>query len=277
MAWIKPDCVLAMGGYVSVPPVLAAKIFRIPIVLHEQNVIPGLANRLLGRVANQVALSFEESRGFFRVRPVVTGNPIREVFYRLPERAESLKKWGLRGDFDTLLVFGGSLGAHQINEWMVEALGKLGTKGPTFQVLHFTGLLDEDWVKEAYHGYGVSSVVSAFCHEMEWAYAACDLVLCRAGATTIAELKVVQKPAILIPYPFATGNHQLENANVLSRLGRAETFEQKNLDGKKLKEILVRYMGNPNLLAGLKKRCETLHSSERRAADHIKDLIIGIV
>jgi UDP-N-acetylglucosamine--N-acetylmuramyl-(pentapeptide) pyrophosphoryl-undecaprenol N-acetylglucosamine transferase len=233
----KPQVLLAMGGYLSVPVAFAARFLRIPILLHEQNVTPGLANRLLSRLAKRIAISFKESEeSFSKKKVILVGNPIRKEFRRLPGKEESLRHWKLKTELPTLLVFGGSQGAHRINELILGAVQELANL--KFQILHFTGPHDEEWIKSEYEKINLPSFVGAYCHEMSKAYAASDLVLCRAGASTISELVAAKKPAVLIPYPYATDNHQWANAQILTQRGGADVFEQKDLSGEKLKEVL---------------------------------------
>jgi len=250
----RPDVVIAMGGYLSLPPAMAANLLRIPVVLHEQNVIPGLANKLLGKMAKRIALSFEKSASTFPPTKItVTGNPVREEFRQMPSQQEALSFYNLDTHKKTILVFGGSLGAHFINFGVAESLSFLKSYATQFQFLHFTGMKDETAIKDVYSQLSFNHYVSSYCHEMEKAYAAADLVVCRAGATTIAELLAVRKPALLIPYPYATAGHQRANANVLADMKAAEVYEEKELQTGDLKKILQKIMDDPFRIDDMRK------------------------
>ncbi|MCB4756022.1 MAG: undecaprenyldiphospho-muramoylpentapeptide beta-N-acetylglucosaminyltransferase [Elusimicrobia bacterium] len=274
LARYKPDWVLAMGGYLSVPPALAARLFRIPVLLHEQNITPGLANRLLDRLATKVALSFEESRKYFRSPVSVTGNPVRPEFKALPDRGAVCSQWGLDPQKMTMLVFGGSLGAHRLNELIVEAVTSLKDRKGSFQVVHFTGTKDAHSVREAYEKNGISSKVDAYCHDMPAAYSVADFVVCRSGASTVAELIVVQKPAVLVPYPLATEAHQLTNAKLLSEAGAAEVVEEKGLDGARLASYLRRFLDDKNGLLKRRQQYGRFQIDPLAAGDKIADLLM---
>lgn len=213
VATFRPHLVLGLGGYGSVPVVLAAWLRRVPSVLLEQNAHPGMANRWLARLARRVCTTFAASARFFPPSKVVqTGNPVRQL---------AGTRQPATGHF-TLFVFGGSQGARTINRAAVEAVKILGKDIPSLQVIHQTGTADVEWVMEQYRDSGVSVEVLPFVHDMGDAYGRADLVVCRAGATTIAELTALGKPAILIPYPYAADDHQRANAEVLVRGGAAE-------------------------------------------------------
>ena len=245
--------VVGMGGYVSVPALLAARRERVPIVLHEQNAIPGLANRALSRVSNAVALSFAHARRSFprRVRTVVTGNPVREAIQRVPVEREALAKEGRRDlDLDesrkTIVVFGGSQGALHLNRAAVSACRILADRSD-LQVVLITGPAH----LEAILG-GISDAARAeaplrvgsddgilirmvgYLERMELAFACADLVVSRAGATTVAEVSVCALPALLVPYPHATGHHQEANARAVQRAGGASVMSDQQLSGASL-------------------------------------------
>lgn len=270
----RPHVVLAMGGYLSVPVALVAKLFAIPVVLHEQNVRPGLANRLTQGVARFVALGFEESASYFGPKGVFTGNPVRPEFATLPERETALRHWGLSADKKTLLVFGGSLGAHRVNQLVIEAVKQLGQCKDMFQILHFTGTNDEKWVKEEAQRSGVQVVVHAYCHEMALAYAASDFIVCRAGASTVAELLTVRKPALLIPYPYATENHQLANAKILLNKKVGFIMEEKNLDGATLAAFLKDLIMNFSNVEQMAARFQMEPHPTETAAERIKKIVL---
>jgi UDP-N-acetylglucosamine--N-acetylmuramyl-(pentapeptide) pyrophosphoryl-undecaprenol N-acetylglucosamine transferase len=227
LADFRPDLVIGVGGYASVPALLAAKLKGIPYLLHEQNAIAGLSNRLLGRGAARVCVSFDSSRDSFpAARVVVTGNPVRpaleQVSVQLPQEG-------------TLLIFGGSRGARAINQTLIEMLPLLQQWPQRPRILHQTGEEDFTSVQRAYREAGLDeNQVVPFIDDMAMAYAAASLVVCRAGATSLAELTVCGRPAILIPFPFAAADHQTVNARVLEREGAAQLLAQSELTAKAL-------------------------------------------
>lgn len=236
------DVVVGMGGYVSVPVALAALRSRRPLVIHEQNAVPGLANRTLARSARTVGLAFAEARRALprRTRTVLTGNPVREAILAVAREREELASTARRElELDTnrrtVVVFGGSQGALHVNRAVVEALGRLASVDVQFLLL--TGEAHADAVRSSLPDAGSLPVrVLGFLERMELAYAVADLVVARAGATTVAELAVCGVPSILIPYPYATGRHQEANARALQRAGGASMLLDDELDGRILAE-----------------------------------------
>jgi UDP-N-acetylglucosamine--N-acetylmuramyl-(pentapeptide) pyrophosphoryl-undecaprenol N-acetylglucosamine transferase len=230
------DVVVGMGGYVSLPPVLAARREGRPVVLHEQNAVPGLANRVLARGAHTMALSFAEAatRVPRRVRTSVTGNPVRErilevVAHRDALRAEACSELDLEAGRATVLVFGGSLGALHVDRTVAAALEHLRSRGD-LQLMVLTGPRHLDVVAPAAARTMPLRVrVLPFLDRMELAYAVADAAVARAGATSIAELAVCGLPSILIPYPHATADHQSANARALERAGAAEIVADADL------------------------------------------------
>jgi len=218
----KPDLVVGFGGYASVPVLMAAKILHIPYLIHEQNAVPGVSNKLLARGAARICVSYPDTLTCFpRSRTTLTGNPLRQGFDQI---AEELPVPG------QVLVFGGSRGARAINEALVACLPELLRWSVPPQILHQTGEEDYAMVSEAYTAmdYPAATVVP-FIDDMATAYANSALVICRAGATTLAELTVCGRPAILIPFPHATGDHQNANARALEQEGAAVVLQQQDL------------------------------------------------
>ncbi|MCW9050435.1 MAG: undecaprenyldiphospho-muramoylpentapeptide beta-N-acetylglucosaminyltransferase [Deltaproteobacteria bacterium] len=233
----KPEIVIGVGGYASVPVLLAAKYMGIPYVIHEQNAIPGLSNRLLGRWARLICLSFPGSvSGFDSSKTVVTGNPLRSGFEDVPK---TLAQPG------RLLIFGGSRGARAINQAVMQMLPLLNKRSLKPFIHHQTG--DEDFrqVQQAYRdaGYDQAKVVP-FIDDMPNAYSEASLVICRAGATTLAELTVCGRPAILIPFPFAAADHQTANARMLEEAGAAFTLAQDQLTAETLMAAIEKFFGD---------------------------------
>ncbi len=238
----RPDVVLGTGGYVSAPVVVAAWLARRPVVLQEQNSIPGLTNRLLARVADEVHLAFSESRGWFarKDRLKLSGNPVRREILS-GERKPALARFGLAEGLPTAFVFGGSRGARRINEATLEAIQKLrGHLGAQF-ILQ-TGKEDFAWAKEKAEAQGLPVTVVPYLTHIHEAYAAADLVVCRAGAMTLAEIAACGVPSILVPYPFAAYNHQEVNAQNLAERGGAVMIKDGELTGERLAHELSRLL-----------------------------------
>lgn len=238
------DVVVGMGGYVSVPVALAALRSRRPLVLHEQNAVPGLANRTFARPARLVALAFAEARRALprRTRTLVTGNPVRPQILAVPAERDRLAKEALEElDLEpgrrTVVVFGGSQGALHINRAIAAALPAM--EADDLQVLLLTGPAHIDTVRSSLPDAGPPVRVAGFLERMELAYAVADVVIARAGATTIAEVAVCGLPSLLIPYPYATGRHQEANARALERAGGATVVLDDELDGGVLRERIA--------------------------------------
>jgi UDP-N-acetylglucosamine--N-acetylmuramyl-(pentapeptide) pyrophosphoryl-undecaprenol N-acetylglucosamine transferase len=230
IARFRPAIVLGLGGYGSVPTVVAAGLRRVPIVLMEQNAHPGMANRVLAHLARRVCTMFADSAGFFPSGKVVhTGNPVRQL--RVSKRPAPTHF--------TLFVFGGSQGARAINRAVVDAATVLRARLPRMQLIHQTGPADLEWVQRQYTEHGVEAEVCAFVQDMGEAYGRADLVVCRAGASTLAELTALGKPSILVPYPFAADDHQRTNAEILVRYGAAEMILDAQLTGTVLAERVL--------------------------------------
>ncbi|MCJ7593329.1 MAG: undecaprenyldiphospho-muramoylpentapeptide beta-N-acetylglucosaminyltransferase [Desulfobacterales bacterium] len=257
----SPQLVLGMGGYSAGPVCVAAKMMGIPSAIHEQNSFPGLTNRLLCRIVDRVFISFEESREHFPGGTIVlTGNPVREELLAARERPfEEEKKF-------TILIMGGSQGARAINEAFLEALGVLRDRGRDPMVIHQTGRGDHSQVLENYRKRGFEGRVVPFIEDMVSAYREADMVISRAGATTVSELAALGKPSILIPYPHAANRHQETNALILVRAGGAEMILQQDLSGEALAALLMRYMEDR---AALKKMGESARAVGRPDAVRI--------
>jgi UDP-N-acetylglucosamine--N-acetylmuramyl-(pentapeptide) pyrophosphoryl-undecaprenol N-acetylglucosamine transferase len=248
----RPDVLLAMGSYASVGPCGAARLLGVPIVLHEANVIPGRAVRLFARSAAAVAAGFEETRyHLHKANLSVVGIPLRaeltEAVRVLPPR-ESAVHAPLR-----LLIVGGSMGAHRLNEVAVEALARLKKDGLGFSVAHLTGKDDESAVRTAYQAAGVQAEVMAFTKYMAPLYHAADLAICRAGASTCAELAFFGVPALFVPYPSAAMDHQTANARALEKRGTADVVAESALTAEWLEAYLAQTLRKPERLARLRE------------------------
>ncbi len=227
----KPDIIVAVGGYVTGPVVAAAKTMGLPVVLHEQNSLPGLANRKLGRLADRICLSLPGSGQAFAAKKVVyTGNPVRSKILDLAEQVPPPKS-GRK----TLLILGGSQGAHAINRLVSKALCAFtDSELQGIKVIHQTGETDQEQVQADYRQRGIDALVAGFFMKMDEVYADTDLVVSRAGATTLSELAVLGKPTILIPYPSAADNHQEKNGQYYVSGGGAVQYIEKDLAAEQL-------------------------------------------
>ena len=232
----RPHLVIGVGGYSSGPVVMAAVLRRIPTLLLEQNAAPGFTNRTLAPLVSGAALTFESTRSFFGRRGFVAGNPVRPEFFAGGTDAADLA--GAPARRPRILIFGGSQGAHAINMAMVEAAPRLASAGGV-DLTHQTGERDLDVVRRAYREAGLEARVEPFLFAMDREMIGADVIVCRAGATTIAELTAAGRAAILIPLPTAADDHQRKNADVLARAGAAELIEQKDLSGARLAERIL--------------------------------------
>jgi UDP-N-acetylglucosamine--N-acetylmuramyl-(pentapeptide) pyrophosphoryl-undecaprenol N-acetylglucosamine transferase len=226
----RPRVVIGVGGYSSGPVVLVATVRGIPTLLLEQNAVPGLTNRLLARFVRAAAVTFDSTAAFFGAKAFVSGNPVRPEFFEAAANAAADRD----GSPVEVLVFGGSQGAHAINVAMVEAASRLAAQGPALHVTHQTGDRDVDMVRLAYRNAGLSATVEPFLYEMGWQIGNADVIVCRAGATTLAEITAAGKAAILVPLPTATDDHQRKNAEALAAAGASEVLPQSGLTGAEL-------------------------------------------
>ncbi len=258
------DVVVGMGGYVSVPVGAAAARAKRPLVLHEQNAVPGLANRVLARRARIVALTFAEAAPTLprRTRTVVTGNPVRAPILTVHEEhrtlaGEARAALGLEADRRTVVVFGGSQGALSVDVAAVEAIGLLRDRDD-LQVLLLTGPSHEQAMRARVGDPGDLLVrVRGFLDRMELAFAVADLVVCRAGATTCAEIAVCGLPAVLVPYPYATGDHQIANARALERAGASTVLTDDRLSGVTLTSAVRELIDDPARLEAMGERARS--------------------
>jgi UDP-N-acetylglucosamine--N-acetylmuramyl-(pentapeptide) pyrophosphoryl-undecaprenol N-acetylglucosamine transferase len=245
----RPDCVIGLGGYASGPFLLAGKLMGMRCVIMEQNFRPGFTNKILSRLVDRVFTSYGRSAEYFpRARVVETGNPVR--WQKLPEVQ--------RRDKFSLLVFGGSAGARRINLAVVDSLKQLTDLQSDLFVVHQTGQLDYAAIKEAYAALAFEAEVTPFIDNMDEAYARADLVLCRAGATTVAELTAFGKAAILVPYPYAIYDHQRGNAQALQERGAAEMILDQALTGQVLAEKIRNYLSDRGRIERMASAARTM-------------------
>lgn len=273
---LRPDVVFGLGGYASLAPVVSAFILRIPVILIEQNVMPGKANRLLSRWARYVLCHWSSSSKWLKgVKGLhFTGTPLREELFSY-EKEKAASHFGLCPAKTTLLVLGGSQGAEAINRVVVECLPSLRGRFPELQIIHSTGKKDYPWVRGVYQDSGLPSRVYDFLEDMGAAYGLADLVLSRAGATTLAELTARGLPAVLIPYPYGADGHQALNARELSARGAAVVLEERHLTAEKLLEIFSELLAD-------RRRLEKIGRSSRAlgrpmATQKAVELMAGIL
>ncbi|MBW2632382.1 MAG: undecaprenyldiphospho-muramoylpentapeptide beta-N-acetylglucosaminyltransferase, partial [Deltaproteobacteria bacterium] len=265
-----PDIVLGVGGYASGPAVMAAYFMGIRTAIAEQNVLPGFTNRILGKFVDKSFISFPETKEWFpEKRVVITGNPVRTGFLNYS------KKIHKSDDKFTLLIFGGSQGASSINMAAVEALNYLEGIKDRLKIIHQTGTRDLDKVSKAYNDRNIDAEVYPFINDMVSAYRSADLLICRSGATSIAEITASGKAALFIPYPFAAGNHQALNARALVDKGAAEMISERSLNGERLAEVIERLYRAPERIREMKKKSAIL--GNKRAAADITDECLDLI
>jgi len=266
----RPRVVLGTGGYASFFPILAARTLGICTAVQEQNVAPGLATRFLSRVANRVFLSFPESiRWLPPKKSRITGNPLRASIGK-PDRAQGARFFGLDPSLHTVLLLGGSLGAGSINRAFVDLLSLLPSS-EQIQFIVISGEAEEQWVAREARSRSFTTLVFGFLEQIEYAYAAADLVVARAGATTIAELIACGKPSILVPYPHA-GAHQHLNASVLQKHCATRVIENGKLSGNVLEEEIMSLIHDRRALEQMSRNCEKLRkgNAARAVAEEIR-------
>ncbi len=272
----KPDAVIGTGGYVSGPALLSALMMGIPTIIQEQNSYPGLVNRMLARYVRQVHLSFPGSEKFFRKKEHiwVSGNPVR-IAGSSSTPAASRESFGLSAERPTLLVFGGSQGAHAINRVVLEALPEL-LESTDLQVIWATGPAEAEKVQAATEAWRERVAVFSFIDRMPDAYRAADLVIARAGASTVAEITCSGLPAILIPYPYAAAGHQEQNARALAEAGAAWMILEKDLTATRLIEAVRALMESESRRREMAEVARRLARPEaaRTIVDHLAELLV---
>jgi UDP-N-acetylglucosamine--N-acetylmuramyl-(pentapeptide) pyrophosphoryl-undecaprenol N-acetylglucosamine transferase len=258
--------VVGTGGYVSGPVALAAFMMGRPLLLQEQNSIPGLANRWLARVAREVHLSFTEARGYFARKDnlKVTGNPVR-AFILEGDRSTGIQEFGLVEGKPTVFIFGGSRGAHRINEASLDAMRRLKGRVDVQFILQ-TGREDFEWAKQIAESEELPTRILPYLRQIHLAYAVADLVVCRSGAMTLAEIAACGTPAILVPYPYAAHNHQEVNALNLVERGAAAMVLDRELNGERLAREIAHLLADRQTLRRMSANARTfarLDAAER--------------
>jgi UDP-N-acetylglucosamine--N-acetylmuramyl-(pentapeptide) pyrophosphoryl-undecaprenol N-acetylglucosamine transferase len=253
----RPNVVLGTGGYVSGPVALAAWLLGRPLLVQEQNSVPGIANRWLARIADEVHLSFVEARSYFTRKDnlKVSGNPIRAHILS-GDRTAALQEFGLVAGRPTVFIFGGSRGAHRINEAALDAMRRLKGRVDVQFILQ-TGRDDFEWAKGVVEKEELPARVLAFLRRIHMAYAAADLVVCRSGAMTLAEISACGTPAILIPYPHAAHDHQVVNAANLVERGAAAMLPDRELAGERLAQEIAHWLSDRQALSRMSANART--------------------
>jgi UDP-N-acetylglucosamine--N-acetylmuramyl-(pentapeptide) pyrophosphoryl-undecaprenol N-acetylglucosamine transferase len=270
----RPHLVMGVGGYSSGPVVLVAAVRGIPTMLLEQNAMPGLTNRLLGRVVRAAAVTYASTQEVFGAKAFVSGNPVRPEFLVASGRDKEAE--GPSGDDGIrVLVFGGSQGAHAINVAMMAAATGLAGYRPGFRLTHQTGVRDLDAVRAAYHAAGLAAEVAPFYDDMARRVHDADVIVCRAGATTLAEITAAGRPSILVPLPTATDDHQSRNAEALAAAGAAEVLPQSALTGRVLAERIAALAGDRPRRASMAAAARSLARPD--AARAIVDCALTLV
>ena len=261
-----PDVVIGVGGYASGPAMVAAIRRGLPTLAFEPNVVPGFANRMIARWVSAAAVHFEETCRYFP-NCRVTGVPVRPAFFDVPAKAIPAKIGGA----PTLLVFGGSQGAHAINLAMMESLAGLRQKVPGIYIIHQTGQHEYDRVLAAYMRSEISGEVHKFIDDMPGTFERADLLVCRSGASTVGEITAAGKPAIFVPFPAAADDHQNVNARALERAGAAVVVEESNLGAAYLVDTIAAMIGDPGRLRNMSAAAKSL--AHPKAVEEIAEMV----
>lgn len=269
----RPDIVIGAGGYVSGPVVLTAALLKLPTLVMESNALPGWTNRVLARFVDKAAVSFDAALPFFRGKAVVTGNPVRREFFEIPARRRDPSQ---TQQF-SILVFGGSQGARAINQAMIAALPSLEKLKGELLITHQTGEADFAVVNSGYDkaGWTERASVKKYIENMVAAFADVDLVVCRAGATTTAELIAAGKASVMIPFPLAADDHQRKNAEALERAGAGKMILQQDLSGERLAQEITTLLRQPEKITAMEQAARQLARGDAAAA--VVDLVEQLV
>jgi UDP-N-acetylglucosamine--N-acetylmuramyl-(pentapeptide) pyrophosphoryl-undecaprenol N-acetylglucosamine transferase len=283
----RPDVVVGVGGFASGPVLAAAALRGYPTMLLEQNALPGVTNRLLSRVVRAAAVNFEAALAYFPRTGFVAGNPVRPEFFPAQNEeanGETARRFdstdSARGTSHAqgrVLIFGGSQGAHAINVAMVEAAARLAASGIRLAITHQTGERDLDLVRTAYQRAGLEARVEAFIFQIDGEMKAADVVICRSGATTLAELAASATPAILVPLPNSTDDHQRKNAEVFASSGAALVIEERELKTPALGDTLAALITDGDRRRRMSEAAATLARPDaaERIADRVELLALG--
>jgi UDP-N-acetylglucosamine--N-acetylmuramyl-(pentapeptide) pyrophosphoryl-undecaprenol N-acetylglucosamine transferase len=253
----QAQVVIGVGGYAAGPATMAAVLLRIPVVLFEPNVVPGFANRVVARFATSAAVHFAQTGKWFP-RFEVTGVPVRPLFFALPER---------RSQPPALLVFGGSQGARALNRILRDSAGELLQRIPELKIVHQTGEREFEGLREFYRGAGLGVEVSPFLDDMAQRFADADLIVCRSGASTVAEIAAAGKCALFVPFPGAADDHQLRNAELLEQAEAALLIAERELTGERFINEVTALLKSPQRMAAMGAKARSLAHPD--AAAHI--------
>jgi UDP-N-acetylglucosamine--N-acetylmuramyl-(pentapeptide) pyrophosphoryl-undecaprenol N-acetylglucosamine transferase len=256
------SAVFSMGGYAAGPPVMAALLRRVPVVVMEPNAVPGFTNRIIGRFVYRALVSFPETAGFFPAgKTEITGLPVREEFFYLPLRPP--------GATPTVLITGGSQGSRTLNRAARESWPLFAQSGKPVRILHQSGAQAFEDLRATFAQTGLPGEVVPFIKDMPAAFAAADLVICRSGAGSVSELAAAGKPSVLVPFPFAADDHQTRNAEVMRRGGAARLVPDSEMTGQKLFSLVSELTAAPETLAGMSDSARKFArpGAARRAAD----------
>ncbi|MGD9014868.1 MAG: undecaprenyldiphospho-muramoylpentapeptide beta-N-acetylglucosaminyltransferase [Candidatus Omnitrophota bacterium] len=270
---MRPEVVIGFGGYASFFPVFFSWIFRRKTIIHEANVVPGRANRVLAYLVDKIAIGFAKTGDYFKAnssKVALTGNPLRPNLTKL-EKTLAYDFFGFYPNKFTILVMGGSQGAHKINSAFINAVRLMEHKSE-FQFIHLCGAGDHSFLKGSYADLGVKARIFAFFSAMEYAYSAADMVISRAGATSISEIAIFGLPLILIPYPYVR-MHQVKNARYFKEHNAAILIEEKELSPLILKDKILELFDNPNLRESMSRNI--LKLSRTQADESLVNLLLN--
>ncbi|HOD31182.1 MAG TPA: undecaprenyldiphospho-muramoylpentapeptide beta-N-acetylglucosaminyltransferase [Smithellaceae bacterium] len=266
----KPDIVIGVGGYASGPAVVTAHLMRIPTAIAEQNAVPGVTNKILGKFVDKIFVTYKQAAEYFASdKVIVSGNPVRAAFASLVPTDRQKK------DYWQLLVFGGSQGAEAINKAVTDMLPRLQTMRKKIHIIHQTGTRQADVIKRTYEKYSMKATVLPFIVDMVKAYKSADLIICRAGATSLAEITAAGKAAILIPYPWAANDHQTKNAQAMADAQAAIVIHEHELAGGKLNEVIDDLLKDEKKIRKMEK--ESAKLGNIKAAAEIVDICVKLI
>jgi UDP-N-acetylglucosamine--N-acetylmuramyl-(pentapeptide) pyrophosphoryl-undecaprenol N-acetylglucosamine transferase len=261
----RPEAVVGVGGYASGPAMAAAILSRIPTLAFEPNYVPGFANKVIGRWVTAAAVHFEQTKSYFRNARVV-GVPVRPEFFTVSAPPPDQPP--------TLLVFGGSQGARAINQVVPAVIPEVQARFPRLRVIHQTGERDYNDVHAAYSRAGISAEISAFIDNMPQAFARAHLLICRSGASTVAEITAAGKPAVFVPFPHAADDHQRRNAEAIAVAGAAVLIPESELTRSRLAQVVIELLSSPD---GLREMAEKAHRlGHKDAAGQVADMAAAL-
>lgn len=272
----NPSVVIGTGGYVSATAVFSAQLSGIPTLIHEQNAFPGLTNRILGKRAKIIATAYSELENYFPKNKIrITGNPVRKEFLNLNKEG-GLREFGFSSNVPTLLIFGGSQGAMAINQAIIGALDYFNQKNMNLQVILQTGEKGYDEIASRVRNFqSLKIIVQPYLFKIQDAFAAADLVISRSGAISLSEIAVAGLPSILIPYPYATANHQEKNARAFENAGAARVLLEKELTPEKLVQEIINILNDEQLRKNMSTQSKLLAKPD--AAKDLCDLIESLM